>query len=245
MSLIITLHGQEGIVMASDSRLTLNNTETAGTQTTVTVGVSQTDTNYKTFLGKGRIGISTFGAAMIQGVPISGYIESFLNENIADDTDIDTVPQLLVQYFQSTPAVPDAGFQVAGYKKVGNQTQQKIWRCFAANQTVQEVVPATQTIGAVWNGEQDVLTRILNQQIYISDGAGGYTLMPSFGVPFHTFTLQDMIGFAVYAIRATADTMRFQLRAKTVGGPSDVLLIKPTEAIWISRKGLSLRDDQN
>jgi len=229
--------------MASDSRLTINNTETVGTQTTVTVGVSQTDTNYKTFLGKGRIGISTFGAAMIQGVPISGYIESFLNENIADDTDIDAVPQLLIQYFQGTPAVPDAGFHVAGYKKVANQMQQKIWRCFAANQAIHEIVPAVQQIGALWNGEEDVLTRVLNQQIHISNGTGGYNLMPNYDVPFHTFTLQDMIDFAVYAIRATSDTMRFQLRAKTVGGPIDVLLIKPTEATWISRKVLTKRDD--
>ncbi len=69
MSLIITLHGQEGIVMASDSRLTINNTDSSGGQTTVSVGVSQSDSNYKTFLGKGGVGISTFGAATIKGIP--------------------------------------------------------------------------------------------------------------------------------------------------------------------------------
>jgi len=68
--------------------------------------------------------------------------------------------------------------------------------------------------------------------------------MPSYGIPFQMFTLQDMIDFAVYGIRATADTMRFQLRAKTVGGPIDVLILKPTEAKWISRKSLTKRDTE-
>lgn len=230
--------------MASDSRLTISNTDSSSGQPVVSVGVSQSDSNYKTFLGNGGVGISTFGAATIKGIPISGYIESFLNEQISDGTDLDTVPQLLVDYFQKTPEVPDAGFHVAGYKKVGNQMEQRIWRCFSTGSAVQNVVPSTQTSGVIWNGEQDILGRITSPQIHIEDGKGGYTPMPTFGIPFQMFTLQDMIDFAVYGIRATADTMRFQLRPKTVGGPVDVLILKPTEALWISRKSLTKRDTQ-
>ncbi len=51
-------------------------------------------------------------------------------------------------------------------------------------------------------------------------------------------TLQDGIDFAVFAIRTTIDTMRFQMCVKTVGGPIDVLVIKPSGAQWISRKEL-------
>jgi hypothetical protein len=244
MSLIITLHGQEGIVMASDSRLTMNNTDSSGPQTIVSIGVSQSDSNYKTFLGNGRVGISTFGAATIKGVPISGYIESFLTEKVTDNTALEDVPQLLVDYFQTKPEVPDAGFHVAGYTKVGNQMEQRIWRCFATGSAIQNVVPSTQTCGALWNGENDVLARITSPQIHIEDGKGGYSPMATYGIPFQMFTLQDMIDFAVYGIRATADTMRFQLRAKTVGGPIDVLILKPTEAEWISRKSLIKRDTE-
>jgi len=96
--------------MASDSRLTMNNTDSSGPQTIVSVGVSQSDSNYKTFLGNGRVGISTFDAATIKGIPISGYIESFLTEKVADNPDLEDVPQLLVEYFQTTPEVPDADF---------------------------------------------------------------------------------------------------------------------------------------
>ena len=48
--------------------------------------------------------------------------------------------------------------------------------------------------------------------------------------------LQDAIDFAVYAIQTTTDTMRFQARPKTVGGPIDVLLITVDGAKFIRRK---------
>ncbi len=50
--------------------------------------------------------------------------------------------------------------------------------------------------------------------------------------------LQDAIDFAVYAIQTTIDTMRFQARRKTVGGPIDVLALTPDEVKWIQKKEL-------
>jgi len=242
MSLIITLHGQEGIVMASDSRLTFTNTNDVNGQKVVNFGVSQSDTSYKTFLSKGNIGISTFGAATIKGIPISGYIESFLTEKIPAEVNIDSVPQLLIDYFRSAPEVIAAGFHVAGYKTEDNRRIQKVWRVFPVESVIQEVVPKQQLTGALWNGEQDVLTRLVSPKIHFKNDQGTFDLMPSYGIPWEMFTLQDMIDFAVYGIRATADTMRFQIRGKTVGGPIDVLVIKPTEAFWISRKTLQKRE---
>ena len=40
----------------------------------------------------------------------------------------------------------------------------------------------------------------------------------------------DAIDFAKYAIQTTIDTMKFQQRGKTVGGPIDILIIKPDNA---------------
>jgi len=50
--------------------------------------------------------------------------------------------------------------------------------------------------------------------------------------------LQDAIDFSIFAIRTTIDTIRFQPRPKTVGGPIDVLVIKPEETIWVQHKAL-------
>ena len=52
-------------------------------------------------------------------------------------------------------------------------------------------------------------------------------------------TLQDAIDFADYAIRTTIETIRFQHKEKTVGGPIDILIVKPNESpTWIKRKKL-------
>ena len=70
------------------------------------------------------------------------------------------------------------------------------------------------------------------------DGKEKYTLHAGHPILWEFFTLQDSIDFAEYAIKTTIDAMKFQRRVKTVGGPIDVLVIKPTGAQWISRKEL-------
>jgi hypothetical protein len=72
MSFVIVLSVREGIVMASDSRLTLNVTQQKGDKQVVQVAVGQSDSNYKTFLAPNNIGISTYGAADLEGIPIAG-----------------------------------------------------------------------------------------------------------------------------------------------------------------------------
>ena len=62
--------------------------------------------------------------------------------------------------------------------------------------------------------------------------------LPHQPIPWGFFTLQDAVDFAIFAVRSTIDALRFQPRAKTVGGPIDVLVIKPTGASWIQRKEL-------
>ncbi len=67
MSFVITLNVREGIVMASDSRITLNSQEigTNGTPS-LNVAVGMSDSNYKTFLAYNKIGVSTCGQADIK-----------------------------------------------------------------------------------------------------------------------------------------------------------------------------------
>ena len=50
--------------------------------------------------------------------------------------------------------------------------------------------------------------------------------------------LQDAIDFAVFAVKTTIDTIRFQARPKTVGGPIDVLILTPEGTQWIKKKEL-------
>ena len=113
MSFIITLYVREGIVIASDSRLTLSTTRQEGDKQVVQLAVGQSDSNYKIFLAPKNIGIATFGAADIQGVPIAGYIESFINEHLTrGNYEVDQVPQEILSYFRNFSPPPDTGLGV-------------------------------------------------------------------------------------------------------------------------------------
>jgi len=240
MSFIITIATQEGIVMATDSRITINGIRQVDGKTVVDPAVSQSDTSYKTFLAGGTIGISTFGAATVQGVPLSGYIDAFILEKVSKDVNIEDIPSLITSYVKSLPEVIDAGFHVAGYTTKDGKKVPYISRVFPINERIDNIVPSKQIRGVIWDGESDVMIRIIYSNLFLQDEQGKFNQLPSYGIPFDMFTLQDAIDFAVYAVRVTSDTMRFQLRYKTVGGPVDVLVLKPEGATWLQRKDLYL-----
>ena len=74
--------------------------------------------------------------------------------------------------------------------------------------------------------------------VYVKKDDDTYEPMSQNAILWQYFTLQDAVDFARYAVKTTIDTMRFQSRVKTVGGPIDILVLKPTEAIWIEKSNL-------
>lgn len=235
MTLVIVLFVREGIVMASDSRITLNATSQQKDQKIVQLDVGLTDSVYKTFLTPGNVGISAFGAADIRGVPIAGFIDSFINEHLSQSVEVDEVPRELLTYFRSLPYTPDTGFLVAGYKKVHNISEQHVWEVSVTGNSARKLNPEGE-YGASWRGEQDVLIRLL-QPVGLQKEEM-FQPLPHYPIQFGFFTLQDAIDYSIYAIRVTIDTMRFHTRPKTVGGSIDVLVIKPNESFWVQRKVL-------
>ncbi len=236
MSFVITLYVREGIVMASDSRLTLN-IKKKDPQSPVHVAVSQSDSNYKTFRTPHNIGISAFGAADIDGSPISGYVENFINQHCQSArTSIKEVADNILNFFSKFSRTPDCGFHVAGYSREGNQLNQEVWHVLVKKNLVKPLNKNSKP-GASWAGEGDILARLL-QPTYLKDRQGNFIQQPTYQVPWQFFTLQDAIDFAVYAVRTTIDSIRFQPRPKTVGGPIDVLVLKPEDSFWVKRKEL-------
>ena len=234
MSFIITVYTNEGIVMASDSRITYTTTRKLpdGTQEK-SIGVQITDTTYKTFQCNSRIGMSTCGAASLNGTPIAGYIEEFIAKNVSENDDVDKISQELINYFSQFSPVPYADFIIAGYNLSDNK--QHINRVHLANKKISPVT--INGSGAVWDGEFDILQRLI-KDVALKNSNGTYTDITNYNIGFNYFTLQDAIDFAQYAVDVTIKTMFFQDRVKTVGGPIDILVIKPSGAFWIQRKEL-------
>ena len=234
MSFIISVYTNEGIIMASDSRTTYTSTINNPDGTVERhVGIQTTDTTYKTFLCQSRIGISTCGAADINGVPITGYIEDFITKETNAESTVETVAQGLLQYFSKFNPLPATIFVVAGYTQPDLNRQ--IMRVFVSEKLIVPVDSSEP--GAAWNGEVDIFTKLVSP-VAVKNSDGSYNDLLSFGTGFNFFTLQDAINYAEYAVDVTIKTMFFQDRLKTVGGPIDILAIKPTGGFWIQRKEL-------
>ena len=54
--------------------------------------------------------------------------------------------------------------------------------------------------------------------------------------------LQDAIDYAIHLIRTTIDSLRFEPRYPSVGGPIDVLIVTPDGMEWVQRKELTGED---
>ena len=235
MSFIIAVHVKEGMVLAGDSRTTYTQTAKSGDVTTIKIGTHTTDTTNKVFLCPNNIGISTCGDASLDGVPITGYIESFIREHINQDTDIINVPQMLINYFHTTPKVPDTNFLVVGYRLENDIPSQQI---FWLNVKDESISPIDTTFpGARWDGETQTLSKII-QNTYMRDEDGKEISLGETKVSWGLFTLQDAIDFAQYAVDVTIKTMHYSSVVETVGGPIDILVIKPERSFWIQHKEL-------
>lgn len=241
MSLVITVYVREGMVMAADSRLTLNIPRGAPGGPQHILSVATSDSAKKLFLAPNNVGIATCGAADIGGVPIAGFVESFMIEKLEGKNLIaKQVADELQQYFSALGVRPGTIFHVAGYAPAAaGGFEQALFALDPAAKTITQLnMPGEQ--GANWGGEIDVMQRLLNNVSLVPLGGKPPVTVPSFGVPFQFFTLQDAIDFAFYGIRSTIETLRFQAREKTVGGPIDVLVITPESSRWIAQKQLTI-----
>jgi hypothetical protein len=228
--------------MAADSRLTLTIPRTAPDGQNHTISITTSDSARKLFLAPNNIGIATCGAADIGGVPIAGFVESFMVEKLKEQKmNVEDVARELNIYFVNLGVRPGTIFHIAGYVESATSLDQTLYLVDPAVGTCIRLNGVDQQ-GANWGGEIDVLQRLLND-VALTQTAGTSIPLPPYNVPFEFFTLQDAIDFAFYGIRSTIDTLRFQTREKTVGGPVDVLVITPDNSRWIAQKQLVIRSE--
>lgn len=216
-SLITTIFIPEGIVMAADSReCILFNGE---------ITSIFSDTATKLFLlKKHKIGISSCGIGEVKDISMTSYIRNFIEKELTDDDDVITVANKLLEYFKNLSASNEIiYFHVAGYKKENKISIPYVYFLSTKDNLIKRCnSDNAKTYGMIYNGQTDILESILNSKV-------AYIL-------WEEMTLQDAIDFSIYAIRTTIDTMRFQARPQTVGGPIDVLSISPEEAKFIQNK---------
>ena len=191
---------------------------------------------------KHKIGISTCGQSFLNGISISSHIKNFIEKELTDDDDIITVVNKLFEYFKNfTLSNEDISFHVAGYKKENKISVPYVYFLNTKDNLIKRLnIDSDNKInyGMSWSGQIDILDSIL-KSVKITDEKGNEQIIKKVApIIWEAMTLQDAIDFSIHAIRTTIDTMRFQARPKTVGGPIDVLLISPEEAKFIQKKEL-------
>ena len=237
MSLIIETHVKEGIVLAGDSRTTYTRTDTdAQGRIVQRIGVHTSDTAQKVFLAPNNIGIAACGASSINNLPIVGFINDFIRQEIHNDTDIDAVPQQLLTFFNTLSPNLGVQFIVVGYKTTESGIEQRGYQVDVAQRSVvQRIINGEQ--GASWAGEALTLSRLITPVASIQPN-GQYSPMPQEEILWQYFTLQDAVDFARYAVETTIKTMHFKNVVETVGGPVDILVITPDGGRWLNKKEL-------
>jgi len=242
MSLVIAVYVPEGIVMASDSRESITIEGKTPDGKDFKVETVNSDAVTKTFfLPEQRVGISSFGEDVLGRQPVATHIKSFVETNLSAGDDVKSIPPRLLAHLRGLFPEAQTGFHVAGYRREGKVSVPYVYYCHVARNELgrRNVKPdGTISYGATWSGEVDILLSILSP-VTVKDDSGAEKVVRNVSpVAWEAMPLQDAIDFAIYAIQTTIDTMRFQARRKTVGGPIDVLALTPDQAMWIQRKQL-------
>jgi len=243
MSFIITVYVPSGIVMASDSRqsITIQRKDDNGKEYPPIQTVSS-DYVYKTYLLKEQnVGISTFGESLLGKVPMDFHLKEFEEETLDARDDVESIAEKLLNFFKVKFPNADTSFHIAGYRKKGKVSIPFIYHCNIKRGELKRLnySPQIQKVlyGASWGGEGDIIAEIL-QPAWTRNQSGQFVQIQKPPIIWDAMPLQDAIDFAIYAVKTTIDTIRFQARLKTVGGPIDVLLITPEGARWIAKKEL-------
>ena len=261
MSLAIVIKGSEGLVLAADSRVTLE----GGDPKNVKVMFNfDNATKLLTFAEQKWIGVVTFGDAVI-GTKTSNLrtAKSLVPELEAtlpkERLSVHAFSQLLSDFFRKEwetrmPANhPGQGmtFIVGGFDE-GKPYSSVYLLKVPGSPTPEETTP--DDFGITWGGQLELASRILRgydpRIIEIAtkelgmkvDQVDAFTkalAQLQLKIPFQVLPLQDCIDLAVFLIRTTATAQNLSIEIRGVGGAIDVAVITQREGLCdIQRKEL-------
>lgn len=266
MTLAVAVVCQDGVVVAADSRTTLNNFRASR------VG---SDATHKVF-GSGRVAIATWGEAFVLGRSVAHHMANFADAESGNCHHPRAAAEALADHFgdlcdQQLPtdlalaAQQDLslGFLVAGHDQAGVG---EAWEVRLPDREVELAASMAEGGGAVWRGQTDVVSRLLlgYDEGLFDEATARYgfrheyeTLKPllrQFGyrIPFETMNLQDAVDLAALCMRVTVDVQRFSLGANLhapefswpgVGGPTEIAAVTVRGGFaWVQRTAVRGED---
>jgi len=259
MSLGVVIKGPEGIVLAADSRVTLQ----ARTATSQLLPISFDNATKLLAFSKHRfVGAVTYGQAVIGKRTAHSFLPEF-EVGLGDARlSVQNFAAKLGEFFlarwndSNMPKDydgPPMTFVVAGFDE--GQPYGEVFVVDVPRQTKpQRRTPAAE-FGMTWGGQLDIASRIvggfdpaLPQQLASASGrpieeVNQWLLQCSpalqLPIPYEFLPLQDCISLATAMIRTTMVFQDTAIRVRGVGGPVDIAVITRTRGlVFVQRKKL-------
>ena len=249
MSFIITISVQEGIVMATDSRTTYSQIVKSDEKNITNLAVGSSDHTDKLFVFENlknniKVGVSWHGQAHTGIMQIPVLINEF-GQNFKDfDQKIENpqeIPELFFEFIREklgdiSARKLETGFHIACYMKIDGKNLPFVYDIKMKNKNV-TLLSQDENPVISWNGEGDILSRLIHPVALNQNGS--FTELPFFPVHAQFFSLMDAVEFALFSVSITKKMMKFQQRATTVGGETEVLVLYPHgEHKWVKKKSL-------
>lgn len=231
MSLVVTVYAPGGIVMAADSRMSVlrqEEREDGGEKIKVQHQLVLSDNAYKVVeLRKIGVGVSAYDAGIINNQPVDSHIHRFEEEVLTPEDDVLTAADKFLDYFRRNFPKAGVGFHMTGYRIEDRASVPYI----LVGHTLRE--PDAKRVNTSDDGRiQYGITRAGDTQV-------ANRLIDAKQLPlFNAMPVQDAVDYALHLIRTTIDTLRFEPRFPSVGGPIDVLVVTPDGVRWVQRKEL-------
>ncbi|MFX1476044.1 MAG: hypothetical protein ACFFCO_11295 [Promethearchaeota archaeon] len=261
MSLGVVIKGPEGIVLAADSRVTLEAQRAGGPPLPVNFD------NATKLLSFSRpanqvgphnfVGAVTYGMAVIGLRTAHSYIPEFEQKVLAGQEErlsVEGYAQQLSNFYkdrweESMPkdyAGPPMTFIVGGYDKDAAYGRVFLFQ-IPGETELTEQQPGDTNFGMTWGGQLEIasrlvhgfdpaLTSIIGKELNLDNKQveklyGALRKQLQFPIPYKVLPLQDCVDLAVFLIRTTMVAQRLAIGVRGVGGPIDVAVVTRTEGL--------------
>lgn len=255
MSLGVVIKGAEGIVLAADSRVTLEAQKPGGPSLPVNFDNA---TKLLSFSEPHNfVGAVTYGAAVVGLRTANSFIPEFEQKSLVGREarlSVEEYSQELHKFFadrweESMPkdyTGPPMTFVVGGYD-VG-AAYGRVWLFqIPRDSKPTEQQPGDTNFGMTWGGQLEIASRlvqgfdptlvsIVGQELNLDNKQieklySTLRKQLQFPIPYKVLPLQDCVDLAVFLVRTTMVAQRLAIGVRGVGGPIDVAVITRTKGL--------------
>ncbi|TDI47727.1 MAG: hypothetical protein E2P02_02655 [Acidobacteria bacterium] len=261
MSLGVAIKGAEGLVLAADSRVTVQAQQSDGPVISVNFDNASKLLSFPSHTRHRYVGAVTYGQALIGRRTAHSFI-SELEEELGEDrlsteAYAEKLSNFYMERWRKTDGLPspedytgpEMTFLVGGYdedKPYGSMYQ------FELPKNPEPTERNRDDFGMAWGGQLEVASRIIHgidpraiplikEILDLDDQQEGKlraALLPAlqYRVPFEILPLQDCVDLAIFLIRTTIAAQKLSIGIRGVGGVIEVATITKTQGLHFIQK---------